>query len=159
MKCASIQNRDRHSIYYYIYVLFVCLRIHDVPARVVGACIRIYGTIAARAFVRVYINEFIIISFMRTHFCSVGLQSPAIAAAATAATTVAPNMYETMSCFVCGIRVHFFFASSFAVIREIKTIKSLYFIVQPERNANIVLFLSHFLLLSILMCFLRVSVR
>lgn len=34
----------------------------------VGACIHLYGTIASRAFVRAYINEFIIIiSFMRTH--------------------------------------------------------------------------------------------
>lgn len=39
----------------------------------VRACIRFYGTIASRAFVRVYINEFIIIiSFMRAHFSPVG---------------------------------------------------------------------------------------
>lgn len=62
-------------------ILFVCSR--DVPThgrwwqrrrrrRIHIFAIRIYGTIASRTFVRVYINEFIIIiSFMRTHFSSV----------------------------------------------------------------------------------------
>lgn len=74
----NARHRDRHSIYYYIYYSFVrrmrwvyavcvCVWLPPMPAAYSRAhYIRIYGTIASRPFVRVYINEFIIIiSFMR----------------------------------------------------------------------------------------------
>lgn len=89
----------------------------------------LYGTIASRPFVRVHINEFIIIiSFMRGKFGSVGMQPPWL-------HQICRYTSETMSHFVCGIRVRWFFASSFAVIREIKTIKSLSLSLLPH-NPN-----------------------